>query len=202
MISDKTDFVQQGKLVIVSAPSGAGKTTLVKHLLQSDLNLAFSISAASRAKRPGEQNGVDYYFLTVDDFIKKIEKNEFLEWEEVYEGQFYGTLRSEVERLWAAGKHVIFDVDVEGGMNIKEQYGHRALAVFIMPPSVEQLEIRLRNRHTENDESLKIRITKAIQELGYADRFDVVVVNDNLERAKAEVYEVVKRFLCNDTAIA
>ena len=190
--------MEKGKLVIISAPSGAGKTTLVRHLLQSDLNLAFSISAASRKKRPGEKDGVDYHFISVEEFINKIEHNEFLEWEEVYEGHFYGTLRSEVERLWASGKHVIFDVDVEGGLNIKQQYGNRALAVFVMPPDAEQLEMRLRGRLTENEVNLKKRLTKAVHELGYADRFDAVVVNDDLEKAKAEVYEVVKRFLDNE----
>jgi len=193
--------MKKGKLIIVSAPSGAGKTTLVKHLLDSNLNLAFSISAASRAKRPGEKNGVDYHFIPEEEFIKKIEHNEFLEWEEVYEGSFYGTLKSEVERLWVEGKHVIFDVDVEGGLNIKSQYGDRALAVFVMPPNVEQLEKRLRNRSTESDESLKTRLTKAVHELGYADRFDEVVVNDNLDKAKAEVYEVVRQFLLIDAGI-
>ena len=190
--------MDKGKLVIISAPSGAGKTTLVRHLLQSDLNLAFSISAASRKKRPGEKDGVDYHFISVEEFINRIEHNEFLEWEEVYEGHFYGTLRSEVERLWASGKHVIFDVDVEGGLNIKQQYGNRALAVFVMPPDAEQLEMRLRGRLTENEVNLKKRLTKAVHELGYADRFDAVVVNDDLEKAKAEVYEVVKRFLDNE----
>ncbi|MCB0804662.1 MAG: guanylate kinase [Bacteroidales bacterium] len=188
---------KNGKLIVISAPSGAGKTTLVKHLLESDLNLAFSISAASRPKRSGEIDGIDYHFISKNDFIKKIENNEFVEWEEVYEGSFYGTLKSEVERIWKEGKHVIFDVDVEGGLNIKQQYPELTLAVFVMPPDVEQLEKRLRARSTENDQSLKTRLDKAVQELGYADRFDVTLVNDDLEKAKKEMLEVVKVFLAN-----
>ena len=188
---------KNGKLIVISAPSGAGKTTLVKHLLESDLNLAFSISAASRPKRSGEIDGIDYHFISKNDFIKKIENNEFVEWEEVYEGSFYGTLKSEVERIWKEGKHVIFDVDVEGGLNIKQQYPELTLAVFVMPPDVEQLEKRLRARSTENDQSLKTRLDKAVQELGYADRFDVTLVNDDLEKAKKEMVEVVKVFLAN-----
>jgi guanylate kinase len=184
-----------GKLIIFSAPSGAGKTTIVKALLQSQLNLEFSISAASREKRPKEVHGKDYYFISADEFRKKIASNEFLEWEEVYKDQFYGTLKSEVERIWSNGHHVIFDVDVIGGLNIKKFYGDKALAIFVMPPSVEELENRLRKRSTENEENLKKRIDKALQELTFAPKFDRIIVNDTLENAIKEAKELVENFL-------
>lgn len=184
-----------GKLVIVSAPSGAGKTTLVRHLLSSGLNLAFSVSATSRPIRKGEVNGKDYHFMSVADFKKKIDDNEFLEWQEVYRDQFYGTLKSEVDRLRNEGKHVIFDVDVVGGLNIKRLYGGDALAVFVMPPDIKRLEERLRGRSTEDEASLKKRLDKVLKELGFAGKFDAVIVNDNLENAKAEIYHLVKEFL-------
>ena len=185
----------KGKLVIFSAPSGAGKTTLVKHLLASGLNLGFSVSATSRQQREGETDGKDYYFMTADMFREKVRNEEFLEWEEVYKDLFYGTLKSEVERIRSKGKHVIFDVDVVGGLNIKRFYGADALSVFVMPPSPEVLEERLRNRSTENEESLVKRLDKARHELGFASRFDRILVNDDLEKAKEEALAVVRDFI-------
>jgi guanylate kinase len=188
-------YNMKGKLVIFSAPSGAGKTTIVKHLLQQDLNLEFSVSATSREPRPGENNGKDYYFLSTEEFRKKINNGEFLEWEEVYKGIFYGTLKSEVERIRNAGKHVIFDVDVVGGLNIKKFYGNEALAVFVQPPSVEELKNRLQNRSTESEEKIKMRIAKAEQELAYASQFDIIIINDNLKFALKIVERKVAEFL-------
>ncbi len=188
-------MIDRGKLIIFSAPSGAGKTTIVKHLLKSNFDLEFSISAASRKIRPNETDGKDYYFISVDDFKKKIENDEFLEWEEVYTEHYYGTLKSEVERIWAKGKHVIFDVDVVGGLNIKKYYKEKALSVFVMPPSVDHLEDRLRNRSTESEQNLKKRIEKAEHELIYADQFDVVIVNDDLKIALEEATVVVRDFI-------
>ena len=185
----------QGKLIIFSAPSGAGKTTIVKHLLESDLDLQFSISAASRPKRPNEIDGRDYYFISAEDFRRKIKNDEFLEWEEVYKDHFYGTLKSEVERILAQGKNVIFDVDVVGGMNIKKYYGDKALSVFVMPQSGTQLEQRLRSRSTESDENLKKRIEKAEHEMSFKDKFDFVLINDDLKTALTEAEKVVKEFV-------
>lgn len=187
----------KGKLIIFSAPSGAGKTTIVKHLLQKGLDLGFSISATSRGPRPNEVDGKDYYFLTADEFTRKVQNNEFLEWEEVYKGTSYGTLKSEVERIRKSGKNVIFDVDVVGGLNIKKFYGDEALAVFVQPPSVEELRKRLTTRSTETEEKIAMRIAKAEHELTFADRFDVVIVNDNLEDAFAEAEKIVADFLTN-----
>lgn len=186
---------KEGKLIIFSAPSGAGKTTLVKNLLESGLNLEFSVSATSRAKRPNEADGKDYNFISVEDFRKKIANNEFLEWEEVYKNHFYGTLKSEVERIWSNGHHVIFDVDVIGGLNIKKYYGEKALAIFVMPPSVEELENRLRKRSTETEENLKNRVDKAKHELTYASEFDKIIVNDNLKTAILDAEKLVLKFL-------
>jgi guanylate kinase len=186
---------KSGKLIIFSAPSGAGKTTIVRALLKDIPNLRFSVSAASRPKRPNEIDGKDYYFIPVDEFRKKIENDEFLEWEEVYENNFYGTLKSEVDRIWESGNHVIFDVDVVGGLNIKKYYGDRALALFVMPPSVEELEKRLRNRSTESESDLKRRIEKARYEMTFAPQFDEVIVNDDLEKAVSEAKFVVENFL-------
>lgn len=187
--------MEQGKLVIFSAPSGAGKTTLVKHLLQSGLGLEFSVSATSRAKRSGETNGRDYYFLHAEEFRSKIENEEFLEWEEVYKDHFYGTLKSEVDRIWSQGHHVIFDVDVIGALNIKKYYGTRALSVFVMPPSPKHLEDRLRGRSTESEENLTRRLSKVQQELTFANQFDKVLVNDQLDEAKKEAVDLVSDFL-------
>jgi len=185
----------KGKLVIFSAPSGAGKTTIVKQLLKKNLNLEFSVSATSREARKNEINGKDYYFLTQNEFQQKIDNNEFLEWEEVYLGTSYGTLKSEVERIRKLGKNVIFDVDVVGGLNIKKFYGDDALAIFVQPPSVEELEKRLRYRSTETEEKIKVRLAKAKHELSYAEQFDVIIVNDELEKAVEEAEKTVRDFL-------
>ena len=185
----------EGKLLIFSAPSGAGKTSIVKGVLSRVPGLEFSISACSRPKRPGERDGTDYYFLSPDDFRKKIEDNAFLEWEEVYPGSYYGTLLSEVERIWQQGKHVVFDVDVAGGLNIKKQFPTRSLAIFIRPPSLEVLRERLTNRGTESVESLQKRLGKAEEELSYANQFDHILVNDVLENAIDEACELVKKFV-------
>ncbi|MFW5822919.1 MAG: guanylate kinase [Tangfeifania sp.] len=185
----------KGKLLIFSAPSGAGKTTIVKHLLQKDFDLNFSVSATSRKPRPGEIHGKDYFFLSEKEFREKIENDEFLEWEEVYKGIFYGTLKSEVERIRNSGKNVIFDVDVVGGLNIKKHYGNQALAVFVQPPSVEELKKRLRNRSTESDEKIKMRVAKAEKELSYAGRFDIIIINDKLESTLKIVESKVAEFL-------
>lgn len=184
-----------GKMIIFSAPSGAGKTTLVQYLTDQNLNLAFSVSACSRKKRPHEIHGKDYYFISTKEFKDKIIKGEFVEWEEVYTDHLYGTLKSEIERIWAQGLNVLFDVDVAGGLNIKNQYGNRALAIFIMPPSVSELEKRLRKRSTENLENLQERLEKAESELYYATKFDVIIVNDNLKKAKQEALNKVTKFL-------
>jgi guanylate kinase len=183
------------KLIIVSAPSGAGKTTIVKHLLSCDLGLAFSVSATTRVKRTGEINGKDYFFIPESSFKKMIEAGELLEWEEVYKGVFYGTLKSEVNRLMNEGHHVIFDVDVVGGLNIKKFYGDKAFSVFVSPPSVLELEARLKNRKTDSDETISNRIDKARWELRFADRFDFILVNDSLAEAKAEALKKVTDFL-------
>ena len=184
-----------GKVIVFSAPSGAGKTSIVKHILDFLPELSFSTSATTRAKRHGEVNGKDYHFMTVEDFKKGIENNDFLEWEEVYDNQFYGTLKSEIERIWDAGKTVIFDVDVKGGVNIKKYFGDNALAIFIEPPTIEELGRRLRNRGTENDESLKKRVEKAEYELSFAPLFDKVILNDDLDTARREAVSAVKDFL-------
>jgi guanylate kinase len=166
-------------------------------LLDTDLNLSFSVSAASRPMRSGEVDGKDYHFITVEEFRKKIEAGEFLEWEEVYKDQYYGTLKPEVDRMRYQGQHVIFDVDVVGGLNIKHIYGDKALAVFVMPPDVEKLEERLRGRSTEDEESLKKRLNKALYELTFAHQFDSIIVNDDLEKAREEAYQKVKSFILN-----
>lgn len=184
-----------GKLLIFSAPSGAGKTTLVRYLMNVHPDMEFSISACSRKARKGEINGIDYYFLSVDEFRTKIADNKFVEWEEVYEDHYYGTLLSEVNRIRKLGKHVVFDVDVKGGVNIKKQFGDEALAVFVKPPSVEVLKERLLGRNTETSETLRKRLDRAVFELGFEDRFDVIIVNDDLETAKAEVLTIVKDFV-------
>jgi len=184
------------KLIVFSAPSGSGKTTLVRHLLEDpSLNLAFSISATSRNQRGTEVDGEDYYFLSPEKFQDCIKNNDFLEWEEVYEDTFYGTLKSELERNWKLGKHVIFDIDVKGGLNIKNQFPDKTLAVFVTPPSIEEIERRLRNRKTDTEEKIIERITKATSELKFADKFDTVLVNNDLKTAKQEAVKLVENFI-------
>ena len=190
--------LKRGKLIVFSAPSGSGKTTLVHHLIaQRGLNLDFSISATSREKRGNEKDGKDYYFISLNDFKKQINEDNFIEWEEVYQGNLYGTLKSEIERIWSIGKHVIFDIDVVGGLRIKEKFPEQTLAVFVQPPSIEEMEFRLRNRKTDTEEKIKERVQKAERELEFSNRFDVVLVNDNLEKAKIEAYNLVSNFINN-----
>ena len=184
-----------GKLIIFSAPSGAGKTTLVHHLLSKKFGLEFSISATTRAIRKGEVDGKDYHFLGVEGFKQRIAEDAFIEWEEVYTNNFYGTLRSEVERIWSEGKTVIFDVDVIGGLNLKKIFGAQALAVFVQPPSVNELERRLRHRSTETEEKIRQRLDKAHIELAKANEFDVIIVNEDLEKAIDEAANKVKSFI-------
>ncbi len=184
-----------GKALIFSAPSGSGKTTLVHYLLEHNPTLGFSISASTRDRRGRtEQDGKDYYFLTPEDFKKKIDLNEFVEWEEVYAGNFYGTLKSEIERIWSEGKDVIFDVDVKGGINLKKYFGDKALAIFVKVPSLEILEQRLRKRSTESDASLSQRLFKAKFELEFLDRFDVVLVNEDLKQSCMEAQRLYDEF--------
>lgn len=188
-----------GKLVIFSAPSGSGKSTLVNYLMQQpESNFAFSISCTSRAPRGEEQHGREYYFLSPEEFRQRIANDEFLEYEEVYTDKFYGTLKSEVERLSSAGHTVLFDVDVKGGVNIKKFYGDRALSLFIQPPSIEELSRRLHSRGTDTEEVIQTRLEKAAYELTFAPQFDKVVINDDLEIAKKEVVKIVNDFLNND----
>lgn len=184
-----------GKSIIFSAPSGAGKTTIVHHLLSKDLGLEFSISACSREPRSHEVDGKDYYFLDVEAFKKKIEEDAFVEWEEVYTNNFYGTLKSEMQRIWSHGKTVIFDVDVVGGLNLKKEFGENALAIFVQPPSFEELEKRLRGRSTETEDKIRQRMEKAAKELAFAEEFDHILVNDNLLEAFKKAEELVKDFL-------
>ncbi len=184
-----------GKCIIFSAPSGAGKTTIVKRLLEQKLDLEFSISAATREKRGDEVEGKDYYFLTANDFKRRIQEDHFVEWEEVYKDQFYGTLKTEIDRIWGKGKHVIFDVDVVGGLNLKKYFGKDALALFVMPPSINALEERLNGRGTESQEKINTRLAKAKSELITADQFDYVILNDELEKAVQAALFVVKKFL-------
>ncbi len=189
----------QGKLLIFSAPSGAGKTTIVRSLLDRLGFLEFSISATSRPKRKGEKNGMDYYFVSSEKFHEKIQNDEFVEWEEVYPGSYYGTLKSEMERIWSQGKHVVFDVDVAGGLNLKKQFGNRALAIFVMPPSLEELEKRLVGRKTETQECINKRIQKAEFEIGFAKEFNVILVNNVLENAIEEARVLVEAFVESDS---
>src|SRR5690554_4817983 len=188
--------MSSGKALIFSAPSGSGKTTIVKHLIENNPKLGFSISACTRDKRGrAEENGKDYYFFSPEEFKNKIDQNAFVEWEEVYPGNFYGTLKEEVQRIWDEGKHVIFDVDVKGGLNLKKYFGERALAVFVKVPSLDVLTKRLRKRGTESPESLSSRLFKAKFEMTFEDKFDAVLVNDHIERSFEEAERLVKEFL-------
>ena len=184
-----------GKLIIFSAPSGAGKTTIVHHLLSKKFGLQFSISATTRSKREGEIEGKDYYYLNVSDFKQKIKEKSFVEWEEVYTDNFYGTLKSEIERIWNEGNHVIFDVDVDGGLNLKHAFGEKALAIFVMPPSLDQLRKRLEGRETETDESIKRRMKKAPAEIEKSVDFDKLILNDSLPDAFKKAEKMVRGFL-------
>ncbi|MDX2432926.1 MAG: guanylate kinase [Bacteroides sp.] len=185
----------EGKLFIFCAPSGSGKSTIVQHLMKLNPNLAFSISATSREARQGELNGREYHFISPKVFREKIENQEFIEWEEVYPDQYYGTLKSEVDRIWSEGNHALFDIDVVGGLKLKKTYGEKALAIFVMPPSVAILEERLRLRGTDDEASLQKRIGKAEYELSFAPEFDLILVNDSLEKAFAEAEILVQKFL-------
>lgn len=190
------ETTNNGKLIVFSAPSGSGKTTIVRHLLTlKELNLEFSISATSREKRGMEVDAKDYYFLSLKEFKNKIKNDEFLEWEEVYRDNFYGTLKTEVERIWAMGKTVIFDIDVSGGLRIKRKFPEQTLAIFVKPPSIDELKIRLKNRKTETEDKINMRVAKASAELATAPLFDVIVVNDDLEKALQETRKLVSDFV-------
>jgi guanylate kinase len=185
----------RGKAIIFSAPSGAGKTTIVKHLLELDVGLEFSISACSRPPRENEVHGRDYYFMSKRAFREHITQGDFLEWEEVYKGNYYGTLKSELDRIWKKNRHVVFDVDVIGGLNLKQYFGPYALAVFVQPPSLEELETRLRNRSTDSDKRIRDRMAKAASEMEFASHFDVILVNDSLAETFKEGEKIVREFL-------
>ncbi len=188
--------MEKGKLIVFSAPSGSGKTTIVRHLLQlEDLKLDFSISAASRNKRPNEIHGKDYYFISTETFREHIKNENFVEWEEVYTDNFYGTLKSELERIWAEGKSVIFDIDVVGGLNIKKHFPEQTLAIFVQPPSIEEMERRLRGRQTETEEKIKERVAKAETEMQHRTSFDTILINDDLATAKEDAYQLVSDFV-------
>ena len=188
--------MHQGKAIIFSAPSGSGKTTIVKHLLEQFDELQFSISASTRDRRGrNEENGKDYYFLSPQDFKDKIDNNEFVEWEEVYEGNFYGTLKSEIDRIWAAGKHVIFDVDVKGGISLKKYFGEQALSIFVKVPDLQTLKTRLTDRNTESPESLSRRLYKAQFEMSFENKFDTILINDELPKTLKKAEALVKLFL-------
>ncbi len=192
--------MNRGKLIVFSAPSGSGKTTIVKHLLGiDDLNLEFSISATSREARDEEEDGKDYYFISTSDFKQHIKNEDFLEWEEVYRDNFYGTLKSEIERIWAKGKNVIFDIDVAGGLRIKSKFPNETLAVFVKPPSIDELKIRLKKRKSESDDKINMRIAKASIELATAPQFDKIIKNYDLDVAKAESAQLVRDFINEHT---
>ena len=185
----------EGKLVIISAPSGAGKSTLIDNLLKRGVNLEFSVSATTRKPRGEEVNGREYYFMTEEEFSKRVDNGDFIEWEEVYANHMYGTLKTELRRIWKAGNHVLFDVDVKGAMNLKNIFGARAISIFIMPPSIAELERRLIGRGTDNADKIKMRVEKAIEEMNLADRFDEIIVNKDLDGACEKLYQVVTNFL-------
>lgn len=185
----------QGKLIIFSAPSGSGKTTIVRHLIQHDPRLSFSISATTRKKRPDETEGKDYYFMSPEEFGNRVANHEFVEYEEVYEGIYYGTLKTEIDRIWSSGRHVVFDVDVKGGLHLKEIFGDRALGIFIMLPAMETLMERLTRRSTESGAHLQERINKAVDELQYQDLFDEIIVNDKLEDTLKTTAGIIDQFL-------
>ena len=192
-------YTSKNKLIIIAAPSGAGKTSVTRHLLNMmPEQLAFSISCATRQPRNNEKDRVDYYFITIDDFKQKIDEEKFVEWEMVYEGKYYGTLKSEMERIWLQKKTPLLDVDVKGGINVQQLYPYNSLSLFIEPPSIDELERRLRARGTESEASLQARISKANYELSYKEQFDHIILNDDLERACAEAQDVVKNFLQSD----
>jgi guanylate kinase len=190
--------MQGGKLIVFSAPSGSGKTTIVQYLLhKEELNLDFSVSATSRDPRGAEKHGKDYYFISLKDFKQHIKNGDFLEWEEVYRDNFYGTLKTEIERIWAMGKNVIFDIDVVGGLRIKKKFPKQTLAVFVKPPSIDELKIRLKKRKTESDERINMRIAKASVELATAPQFDYIIENNDLETALQEAKQLVSKFISN-----
>lgn len=196
MAEGKSPASTEGKIIVLSAPSGSGKSTLIKKLLdRGDLNLQFSVSATNRKPREGEQDGVHYHFLTTDEFRRAIDEDRFVEWEEVYPGGYYGTLKSEIDRKIASGINVVLDIDVKGGLNVKKLYGDHALTIFIQPPSRGELERRLRVRGTETEEAIADRIGKAEYELSFAPRFDTIVVNDNLETAAADLHNIINNFI-------
>lgn len=195
MIQNTSEYKKTGKVLIFSAPSGSGKTTIVRHLLKQNYSFGFSISATSRSPRSTEKNGKDYYFLSNEEFKKKIENDEFLEWQEVYSGTYYGTLKSEVERIRNNGENVLLEIDVLGGINVKKIYGNEALSVFIKAPSLEELKKRLKLRSTDSDEIIRKRIDKAEYELSFSPQFDVILINDNLEDAFIESEKIVEKFL-------
>ena len=192
----KENNIKQGKLIVFSAPSGSGKTTIVRHLLkQQELNLEFSISATSRDPRGNEQQGKDYYYLSLKEFKNKIKNDKFIEWEEVYRDNFYGTLKTEVERIWAKGKHVIFDIDVSGGLRIKRKFPDQTLAIFVKPPDLNELVRRLKDRGEESEEKISMRVAKAPAELATAPLFDTIVINANLDEALENAYNLVSEFI-------
>ncbi len=185
----------KGKLVIISAPSGAGKSTIIRYLLDHGTNLEFSISATTRKPRGKEKNGREYYFLSVEEFRNRVSNEDFVEWEEVYKDQLYGTLKSELNRIWANGNHVLFDVDVKGGINLKNIFKHDAISIFIMAPSIKELKRRLLTRGTDTASKIKMRVAKAEKEMKLADQFDNIVINNRLEQAENDVYRIVESFI-------
>jgi guanylate kinase len=189
------EIKMKGKLVIISAPSGAGKSTIIKYLLDRGMNLEFSVSATTRALRGNEENGNEYYFLTVEEFKNRVNSGDFIEWEEVYKDQFYGTLKSEIDRIWAHGNHPLFDVDVKGGISLKNIFKHEAISIFIMPPSIKELKRRLLTRGTDTASKIKMRVAKAEKEMKLADQFDNIVINNQLEQAENDVYRIVESFI-------